>query len=119
NKEKRRLERKAAAELKKMSKRPPKHPTDEIDMNACHCMCRKPFDVKKFYLACNKCFRWFHGRCVGLTEKRASRMATWECPECNPNFVVKQPSRRPATSRAKSASNDVNADFDDEEEVYE
>lgn len=47
-----------------------------------HCICRTPLDRSKFYVMCDLCGRWFHGKCVGITEKKSRQMSTWSCRDC-------------------------------------
>ncbi|CAB3404470.1 unnamed protein product [Caenorhabditis bovis] len=60
----------------------PDNPADQIDRNALHCSCRTLYDETKFYLNCDMCNVWFHGDCVGVTQKRASKMDGWTCADC-------------------------------------
>lgn len=36
----------------------------------------------RFYVACDRCYKWFHGKCIGITEKKAQKMDSWVCREC-------------------------------------
>ncbi|PAV88553.1 hypothetical protein WR25_21842 [Diploscapter pachys] len=47
-----------------------------------HCVCNKPYDSTKFYISCDSCRQWFHGRCVNLSEKKARRLKGWLCSGC-------------------------------------
>ncbi|KAI1720068.1 PHD-finger domain-containing protein [Ditylenchus destructor] len=53
-----------------------------LDPKKKHCSCGTSYDPKKFYLMCDRCRQWFHGKCVGITEKRAQKMDSWMCAEC-------------------------------------
>ncbi|VDO76970.1 unnamed protein product [Heligmosomoides polygyrus] len=53
-----------------------------MDSNALHCICRTTYDSRKFYVACDMCYRWFHGDCVGVTEESAKGMDGWTCRDC-------------------------------------
>ncbi|CAJ0565895.1 unnamed protein product, partial [Mesorhabditis spiculigera] len=53
-----------------------------IDPTELHCICRQPFDDRKFYVACSQCSQWFHGKCIGLSEKRAKRLCQFICHDC-------------------------------------
>ncbi|PIO69670.1 PHD-finger [Teladorsagia circumcincta] len=50
--------------------------------NALHCICRTTYNPRRFYVACEMCFRWFHGDCVGVTEENAKEMDGWTCRDC-------------------------------------
>lgn len=54
-----------------------------IDPSQKHCTCNKPYDPKKFYVGCSACYRWFHGKCVGVTEKKFKEMSHWICESCS------------------------------------
>ena len=30
-----------------------------------YCMCKQPYDEARFYIGCEVCPDWLHGRCVG------------------------------------------------------
>ena len=50
-----------------------------------HCLCGGPGDGS-FMLACDKCERWYHGRCVGLSKSVSEELTKWHCPRCNENY---------------------------------
>lgn len=39
----------------------------------------RPF---RFYIGCDLCTNWYHGECVGITEKEAKKMDDYVCVEC-------------------------------------
>ncbi|XP_066560345.1 nucleosome-remodeling factor subunit BPTF [Amia ocellicauda] len=47
-----------------------------------YCVCKTPYDESKFYIGCDLCTNWYHGECVGITEKEAKRMDDYICNEC-------------------------------------
>nr|CAB3226119.1 nucleosome-remodeling factor subunit NURF301 [Phallusia mammillata] len=47
-----------------------------------YCVCKTPYDETKFYIGCDLCMNWFHGSCVGISEKKAKAMETWVCQDC-------------------------------------
>ncbi|KAJ6220885.1 hypothetical protein RDWZM_006697 [Blomia tropicalis] len=47
-----------------------------------YCICRKPYDNAQFYIYCDQCEDWFHGRCVGITSAEADNIADYTCPKC-------------------------------------
>ncbi|KAL3875950.1 hypothetical protein ACJMK2_033849 [Sinanodonta woodiana] len=53
-----------------------------------YCLCRTPYDETKFYVGCDRCQDWFHGHCVGITEKEASQLDTYVCPSCQKKDAV-------------------------------
>ena len=47
-----------------------------------YCLCRRA--MHSFMIACDECNDWFHGPCVGITEKRAvDRVAKYVCLRCS------------------------------------
>lgn len=43
------------------------------------------FSFSRFYLACDQCDDWFHGRCVGILPIEAeTTIKTYICPRCDP-----------------------------------
>uniref|UniRef100_A0AAQ4P7F4 CXXC-type zinc finger protein 1 n=1 Tax=Gasterosteus aculeatus aculeatus TaxID=481459 RepID=A0AAQ4P7F4_GASAC len=46
-----------------------------------YCVCRKP-EINCFMIGCDCCTEWFHGRCVGVSEKAAKSIRVWFCPLC-------------------------------------
>ena len=44
-----------------------------------HCICGMPESVDKKMVECEECKKWFHYKCVGLTEDPD----TWRCNQCN------------------------------------
>lgn len=47
-----------------------------------YCLCRAPFDSKRFMLGCDTCDEWYHGDCVGITEEQADALGNYVCPPC-------------------------------------
>ncbi|XP_041881392.1 nucleosome-remodeling factor subunit BPTF isoform X4 [Corvus kubaryi] len=47
-----------------------------------YCICKTPYDESKFYIGCDLCTNWYHGECVGITEKEAKKMDVYICNEC-------------------------------------
>lgn len=40
------------------------------------------FSSLRFYIGCDLCTNWYHGDCVGITEKEAKKMDDYICVEC-------------------------------------
>ncbi|XP_056018158.1 nucleosome-remodeling factor subunit BPTF-like isoform X3 [Ostrea edulis] len=47
-----------------------------------YCLCRTPYDDTQFYIGCDRCQDWFHGRCVGVSQVEANHMDIYICPNC-------------------------------------
>ncbi|VIO94057.1 PHD-finger family protein [Brugia malayi] len=54
----------------------------DIDTTKRHCKCNQPYDPKKFYVGCDLCYQWFHGKCVGISERKSKKMTSWLCADC-------------------------------------
>ena len=46
-----------------------------------YCICRKEWEDGKFYIGCDFCDDWLHGKCVGIP-KNASGIELFRCPAC-------------------------------------
>lgn len=46
------------------------------------CICRTPYDESQFYICCDSCQGWFHGRCVGVLQTEANNIDVYICPDC-------------------------------------
>ena len=46
------------------------------------CICRQPYDDKRFYIQCGFCKGWFHGECVGVSSVEAEKYTKWCCTRC-------------------------------------
>ncbi|XP_077428171.1 CXXC-type zinc finger protein 1a isoform X2 [Vanacampus margaritifer] len=55
-----------------------------------YCVCRRP-DINCFMIGCDGCAEWFHGSCVGVSEKAAKAIRVWFCPSCrgDPTLEIK------------------------------
>ncbi|KAI9313634.1 hypothetical protein BX666DRAFT_1863994 [Dichotomocladium elegans] len=48
-----------------------------------YCICRKPYDVPRFMIACDRCDQWFHGECIGISEREGEFIDLYFCGECS------------------------------------
>ncbi|XP_055631397.1 nucleosome-remodeling factor subunit NURF301 isoform X2 [Toxorhynchites rutilus septentrionalis] len=53
-----------------------------------YCLCKQPYDESQFYICCDKCQDWFHGRCVGILQSEAEYIDEYICPNCQINNSV-------------------------------
>ncbi|XP_050664238.1 nucleosome-remodeling factor subunit NURF301 isoform X2 [Leptidea sinapis] len=53
-----------------------------------YCLCRQPYDNSQFYICCDRCQDWFHGRCVGILQSEADNIDDYICPNCQKNSSV-------------------------------
>ncbi|KAJ1262597.1 hypothetical protein BS78_09G120700 [Paspalum vaginatum] len=54
---------------------------DSDDKNFCG-TCGNRYNANGFWICCNVCDRWYHGKCVKLTASKAECIDHYECPEC-------------------------------------
>ncbi|XP_055603868.1 nucleosome-remodeling factor subunit NURF301-like, partial [Uranotaenia lowii] len=62
-----------------------KHARDTQEL---YCLCKQPYDESQFYICCDKCQDWFHGRCVGILQSEAEFIDEYICPNCQINNSV-------------------------------
>lgn len=36
----------------------------------------------RFYIGCDRCQNWYHGRCVGILQSEANHIDQYVCPQC-------------------------------------
>uniref|UniRef100_A0A3Q2XQB1 Bromodomain PHD finger transcription factor n=1 Tax=Hippocampus comes TaxID=109280 RepID=A0A3Q2XQB1_HIPCM len=63
---------------KKLSSTSKDHKKD----NKLYCICKTPYDESKFYIGCDRCQNWYHGRCVGILQSEANHIDVYVCPQC-------------------------------------
>uniref|UniRef100_A0A8C6WMN7 CXXC-type zinc finger protein 1 n=1 Tax=Neogobius melanostomus TaxID=47308 RepID=A0A8C6WMN7_9GOBI len=71
-----------------------------------YCICRKP-DINCFMIGCDSCAEWFHGDCIGISEKAAKPIRVWYCPKCkgkDPSLEIKY---RPKKSKEKDPEQEI------------
>ncbi|KAI8327016.1 hypothetical protein BD560DRAFT_403716 [Blakeslea trispora] len=64
---------------------PPPPTNDKVtkpDKNALYCICKSPYDGTRFMIACDKCDQWFHGECIGISEKQGEFIDLYFCEDC-------------------------------------
>ena len=52
----------------------------------------------RFYIGCEKCSDWFHGRCVGILQSEADHIDEYLCPRCAPNSQLNVPNQKRLTA---------------------
>ncbi|CAM8916560.1 unnamed protein product [Rhodiola kirilowii] len=65
---------------------------DEQDDNTECGICKEKYSKDEFWICCDLCENWFHGKCVKITEARAAHIKQYKCPSC-----CKQPRLGPKT----------------------
>ncbi|ORZ09809.1 hypothetical protein BCR42DRAFT_334386 [Absidia repens] len=47
-----------------------------------YCICQTPYDATRFMIACDECDQWFHGECIGISEKDGEFIDLYFCGVC-------------------------------------
>ena len=50
--------------------------------------------ISRFYIGCERCSGWFHGRCVGILQSEAETIDEYLCPQCDPNSKLNVPNQK-------------------------
>ena len=45
--------------------------------------CGEYYASDEFWICCDICEKWFHGKCVNITPARAEHIKQYKCPSCN------------------------------------
>ncbi|KAL3830016.1 hypothetical protein ACJIZ3_018818 [Penstemon smallii] len=45
--------------------------------------CGENYGADEFWIFCDMCERWFHGKCVKITPARAEHIKQYKCPSCS------------------------------------
>ncbi|CAL8092678.1 unnamed protein product [Orchesella dallaii] len=77
-----------------MSKDLPEYICDDCRDDKLYCFCRKPYNESQFYIQCDKCEEWFHGRCVGVAQGESDMIGDYSCPTCEPNSEINYPNSK-------------------------
>ncbi|KAI9484247.1 MAG: hypothetical protein EXX96DRAFT_600233 [Benjaminiella poitrasii] len=48
-----------------------------------YCICKRPYDVPRFMIACDRCNEWFHGECIQISEKQGEFIDLYFCDNCS------------------------------------
>ncbi|CAG7825806.1 unnamed protein product [Allacma fusca] len=65
------------------------------DSNKVYCLCRQPYDESQFYICCDTCQDWFHGRCVGVLQAESSQIDEYVCPNCDSTTPLNHANLKP------------------------
>ncbi|KAH7432662.1 hypothetical protein KP509_07G032800 [Ceratopteris richardii] len=56
---------------------------EEDEENETFCgICGGLYSKSEFWIACDVCEKWFHGKCVKITPARAEHIKQYKCPPC-------------------------------------
>lgn len=61
--------------------------------------CGGNYNADEFWIGCDICERWFHGKCVKITPAKAENIKQYKCPSCSLKRSRQQWSLRPARER--------------------
>ena len=45
--------------------------------------CGESYAADEFWICCDLCENWFHGKCVKITPARAEHIKQYKCPSCS------------------------------------
>jgi len=45
--------------------------------------CGDSYAADEFWICCDICEKWFHGKCVKITPARAEHIKQYKCPACS------------------------------------
>ncbi|XP_041713168.2 CXXC-type zinc finger protein 1-like [Coregonus clupeaformis] len=66
-----------------------------------YCVCRRP-DINCFMIGCDCCNEWFHGDCIGISEKAAKVIRVWYCEKCRAKDGTLEIKYRPKKTKEKT-----------------
>ncbi|XP_071445006.1 nucleosome-remodeling factor subunit NURF301 isoform X3 [Hetaerina americana] len=69
------------------------------DTRELYCLCKQPYDESQFYICCDGCQDWFHGRCVGILQSEADGIDEYVCPSCEASSDMNTANMRPLTQK--------------------
>lgn len=55
---------------------------EERSETLCGC-CGGNYNADEFWIGCDICERWFHGKCVKITAAKAEGIKQYKCPACS------------------------------------
>ena len=44
--------------------------------------CGESYGADEFWICCDVCEKWFHGKCVKITPAKAEHIKQYKCPSC-------------------------------------
>ena len=63
---------------------------DEDDEQGAVCgACGDNYGGDEFWICCDACEKWFHGKCVKITPAKAEHIKHYKCPCCNTSKKMK------------------------------
>ena len=54
--------------------------------------CSGPHTSDEFWIGCDICEKWYHGKCVKITPAKAEHIEQYKCPSCIGNHKRHRPS---------------------------
>ncbi|KAL2491066.1 PHD finger protein ALFIN-LIKE 6 [Abeliophyllum distichum] len=66
---------------------------EEDEQGAVCGACGDNYGADEFWICCDVCERWFHGKCVKITPAKAEHIKQYKCPTCSislPSFIYLQ-----------------------------
>ncbi|GBG85983.1 hypothetical protein CBR_g40795 [Chara braunii] len=67
---------------KQQKEEEPDEDDDDAGETVCG-ICAGPYGANEFWIGCDVCEKWFHGKCVKITPARAEHIKQYKCPTCS------------------------------------
>lgn len=70
-------------QVKKVEETPPEDDDEEEEHGDTFCgVCGGPYGPSEFWIGCDICEKWYHGKCVKVTPAKAEHIKQYKCPSC-------------------------------------
>ncbi|CAM8949574.1 unnamed protein product [Rhodiola kirilowii] len=60
----------------------PEEEDDDQEDTVCG-KCHEYYSTDEFWICCDMCETWFHGKCVRITQSKAAHIKQYKCPSCS------------------------------------
>ena len=64
-----------------------KHDGEEKDDTICG-ICEKTYSVGEFWIQCDTCNTWYHGKCVKVSEAKSKSIKLYQCLLCKRKKIL-------------------------------
>jgi hypothetical protein len=55
------------------------------------CHCKTPLNPDQLYIKCDKCEKWYHPKCCGLSDESVEKLTEFFCSICRYNYKIDNP----------------------------